>query len=43
MFHRALNTGNPELNSRDGIARARHRLGSLTAHVQEYGNDSGES
>lgn len=39
MFHRALNTANPELNSRDGIARSRHRLGTLATHVQEYGGE----
>lgn len=37
IFHRALNTTRPELNSRDGIARARHGMGSIVAHVQENG------
>lgn len=37
IFHRAINTTHPELNSRDGIARARRGVGSLMAHVQEYG------
>lgn len=41
MFHRALNTGNPELNSRDGIARSRHGVGSLITFVQENGVHDG--
>lgn len=37
MFHRALNSARPDLNSRDGISRGR-RLGmggSLTQHVAD--------
>lgn len=36
MFHRSLNTANPELNSRDGIARARHGMGSLSTFLAEH-------
>lgn len=43
MFHRVINTTRPELNSRDGIARARHGFsGSLAAHVAEYGDGDDE-
>lgn len=37
MFHRALNPAYPELNSRDGIARARHGAGSLSSFIAEHG------
>ena len=38
IFHRATNPDRPELNSRDGIARARmNRTSSLSAFVAEYG------
>jgi hypothetical protein len=37
MYHRVINRAKPELNSRDGIARARNISGSLAAFVQENG------
>lgn len=43
MFHRALNTTKPELNSRDGISRARsfgkNRTASLSAFIEGYEDD----
>jgi hypothetical protein len=36
-FHRRLNPARPELNSREGIARARSITGSLQAFTDEYG------
>lgn len=39
MFHRVLNPAYPELNSRDGIARARHGMGSLASHVESDRDD----
>lgn len=38
MFHRRLNPSRPELNSREGIARARSdSFGSLSSFVEENG------
>lgn len=39
MFHRALNPVRPELNSREGIARARHGMGSLSGFLAEHGGE----
>lgn len=38
MYHRAANTARPELNSREGIARARMVEDSLSTFVKEHGN-----
>ena len=38
MFHRAANSTRPDLNSRDGIARARRVSTTLVTHVEEYGS-----
>ena len=39
MFNRVTNTKQPELNSREGIARPRHNFSkSLSDHVEEYGS-----
>jgi hypothetical protein len=42
MFHRVANMTRPELNSRDGISRARSGgvTGSLAAFVDEHSADS---
>lgn len=43
MFHRATNPSRPELNSRDGIARARtegRSLGSLGSFIAEHGGNA---
>ena len=37
MFHRVANPTRPDLNSRDGIARANRGSSSLAAHVEENG------
>lgn len=37
MFHRAINPTRPELNSREGIARARSISGSLATFMEEHG------
>jgi hypothetical protein len=37
MFHRRINSSRPELNSRDGVARARSISGSLRTHLDEHG------
>jgi hypothetical protein len=44
MFHRALNTSNPELNSRDGIATSRGRGVStkIRSHCEEYGYEAAD-
>ncbi len=42
MFHRRTNPARPELNSRDGVARARvegHSLGSLSGFIMEHGGN----
>jgi hypothetical protein len=40
VFHRALNTTRPELNSREGIARARTNIGgSLAQFVADHSGD----
>ncbi len=38
VFHRAINTARPELNSRDGVAVGRRRNpgGTLATFVQDY-------
>lgn len=38
MYHRAVNPARPELNSREGIARARLGEDSLGTFVRENGN-----
>lgn len=42
IFHRPLNTLRPELNSRDGVARARSISGSLASFVEYNGGGDEE-
>lgn len=38
MYHRAANGSRPEMNSREGITRARRGGNTLQSHVDEYGD-----